>query len=362
MKYTYSCSIKPVHERVMGQIDSACRRLASKLQNIDLKDLSVSEYNQRYLGEQIKNLTPVLQTHAYLLGLNIAKSEKALSDYCIVDYGGGAGLISLLAKEMGVGKVIYNDIYDISCRDAQLLSKEIELEADSFICGDINEVIDFFDESAFRPDAIVSFDVIEHIYDIEGYLKQLPQFPSDSWRIVFGSGANGASPILKRRYTKAQIHCGTQTREATWGRKKRDSLKAYIDIRKDIIKQKAPQLDTRTIYELAIKTRGRIKQDIEWHVEEFLERGKISYKPDHPTNTCDPITGNWAEHLMNTEWLESILNEAGFTAKTISGYWGETGNALTKSITILLNSTISLLRNKALALSPYYVIVADRNA
>lgn len=345
----------------MGQIDSACRRLASKIQNIDLKALGVSEYNQRYLGEQIKNLTPVLQTYAYLLGLSIAKSEKALREYCIVDYGGGAGLISLLAKEMGVGKVIYNDIYDTSCRDAQLLSKDIKLEADSFICGGIDEVIDFFGKSTFQPDAIVSFDVIEHIYDIEGYLKQLPQLPSDSLRLVFGSGANEANPILKRRYTKAQIQCETQTREATWGRKKRDSLKAYIDIRKDIIKKKAPQLDTRTINELAINTRGRIKEDIEWHVEEYLEHGKISYKPDHPTNTCDPITGNWAEHLMSTKWLESILDEAGFTAQTINGYWGETRNVLAKSITILLNSTISILRQKALALSPYYVVVADRN-
>jgi hypothetical protein len=46
---------------------------------------------------------------------------------------------------------------------------------------------------------------------------------------------------------------------------------------------------------LAKKTRGLMKDDIEKLVEEYIASGKITYQPDHPTNTCDPYTGNWAD-------------------------------------------------------------------
>jgi len=54
---------------------------------------------------------------------------------------GGGGMLSFLAKEMGIGTVIYSDIYDISCRDVKLLSRSLELALDHVVCADIDGVI-----------------------------------------------------------------------------------------------------------------------------------------------------------------------------------------------------------------------------
>lgn len=52
------------------------------------------------------------------------KSRKItdVSANVFVDYGAGTGIMSLLAREMGFGAVLYVDIYDVSCRDAELIA------------------------------------------------------------------------------------------------------------------------------------------------------------------------------------------------------------------------------------------------
>ena len=51
-------------------------------------------------------------------------------------YGGGHGMLALLAKASGIGTVIHNDIYKISCKDAQCIGNDLDLAADDDEGGD----------------------------------------------------------------------------------------------------------------------------------------------------------------------------------------------------------------------------------
>ena len=130
-------------------------------------------------------------------------------------------------------------------------------------------------------------------------------------------------------------------------------------MRKKIIASYTTDLDFETVEKLARATRGLIKQDIEKSIDEFRLNGSISYHIDHPTNTCDPYTGNWCEHLMDFNWLKQILSAEGFKVKIIPGHYNTYGSLLMKSVKILLNMLIRILGKYGLSLSPYYVIYAD---
>ena len=129
-------------KQLHDQIESAQIRIYNKLKNLDIETLNISEYNQRYLGRKIAGLEGVLNLYGRLLYISMQNSQISAENFALVDYGGGSGLISFLAAEMGIGTVIYNDIYDVSCADVGHLSNALGLTLDSIVCGDVDEIID----------------------------------------------------------------------------------------------------------------------------------------------------------------------------------------------------------------------------
>ena len=359
MKYFYN-ETKPVKDHdILFLINQAAERLHKKFTQIDLKQLNISEYNQSYLTGKLQNPIGMLQHYSYLLALTLTSVKQPLSQVVLIDYGGGSGVLSLLAQELGIGIVIYNDIYDVSCQDIKILAKVFELDIADFVCGDIDELIIYLNKQSISINAIISSDVIEHIYDIENYLRKLHLLSNSSFSLVFSSTANSKNPILRWQLKKQHIKCEYKNRELKWGHKERDTLRSYFEIRKEIISNYHSELSSEIVENIAKSTRGLIKQNIEKCVDEYIKDGKISYKPDHPTNTCDPYTGNWVEHLMNTKWLENILRNEVFEVKILSGYWKNSNHILQRLITELLNLGIKYLGTKALYIAPYYIVCAE---
>jgi hypothetical protein len=358
MSYLFKYAIYPKKKSLLKKLNSGAKRLEDKFKSLRVDELGISDYNQRYLREKLQHLKDTLQKYAYLLAWSTADRAKPLKDFILVDHGGGCGVLSLLAKEVGIGRVIYNDIYDVSCRDAQLIAREIHNEADAYICGDIDELILYLTKHSICIDAISSNDVIEHIYDIEKWFKSLHLLSGKSFCGAFATTANIHNPRINRKIRRMQIEAEYVNREAKWGHKERDSLRSYLDIRKDIIANYEPSLSEGIIKELAKATRGLNKDDIEKRINEFKKTGNISYKPDHPTNTCDPYTGNWCEHLMRTNYLRKLLENEQFEVKILSGYYSSTKQIYRQLIKYLLNAVISVCRHRFLTLSPYYVVYA----
>ena len=236
----------------------------------------------------------------------------------------------MLAKQAKYKIVIYTDIYKPSCIESAKVAEKLGLKCDYYIHGDIDKVITFVKENKLNVDVLGNYDVIEHIYDIRYFLSNLKNLSNHKSRFL-ASGANGANPKIKLQLKKLHYQMEYLGREYKFGRKPTDATQPLLKIREQIIREELPELDPRTISMLAKGTRGLIQQDILKATSEFLRLGKIP-KPYHPTNTCDPLTGNWYENIHNPFQLKNYILEQGFNkAKIIPGKYF-TKNNLVKVI------------------------------
>jgi hypothetical protein len=360
MKYFPRFAVLPVDRPLLQRIEAAAERLAARVSELEIPALGISEYNQRYFSVIKRNLRGMLTLNAYLLSLAFADRTRPLEETVFVDYGGGCGILSFLALELGVGTVIYNDIYDISCHDARVIGLALQLPAAAYIHGDIDEVVHYVHNASLKVDTMVSYDVIEHIYDLNGYFRKLPQLSDGTMRVVFASSANSHNPIINRQRMKAQRGIELKDRPKEWGHKERDALQSYFSIRKGIISAYAPHLSPDEIEKLAQVTRGLIKKDIEKAVDDYCTGETLTCSPDHPSNTCDPLTGNWAEHLMDTDDVRKMLSRSGFEVTVLPGYYDSAGTSCKRVVKESLNLVISRLGWFRLAAAPCYVMYGNQ--
>jgi hypothetical protein len=363
MEYIFKFCNLPDDKSTVKIVNEAANRLYYKLEGIDIETLDISDYNKRYFGSLLKNLRSNLQRYAYILVWSITKIDIPLKKLVFLDYGGGSGMLSLLAKECNIGTVIYNDIYDVSARDAELIGKAIGDQADYYIPGDIDKVIDFLKTKSINCNAIANYDVIEHIYDIEEFLKKISLISDDNnLRVFFSSGANPYNPLIKRKLVKNHHRCELLDRESIFGRKERDPLESYLKIRKKMIKNLNPGLSENQVVYLAAATRGLIEYDIKKAVNEFLTSGSVTFKqkyPQYPTNTCDPYTGNWAEHLMDIYQLRNVLQSENFQADIWCGYYGDSNTLLKCLAARSLNLLIKSSGRYGLIFSPFFTLCGN---
>jgi hypothetical protein len=271
------------------------------------------------------------------------------------DYGAGSGVLGMLAQEAGVGTVVYNDIYDVSCRDAELVARQIGCRADWYVQGDVDDLIAFTNARGLELTAIGSYDVIEHIYDTVHFLARLPRLVSDT--VAMASGANPFNPITRWRLARIHEHFENEDRKPREGQKERDTTRSHHAIRREIIARTGVALSNEDLAQLALRTRGLRRDDIERAVGRFVETGQLP-RPSHPTNTCDPYTGNWQERLMNPFALAEALRLGGCSdARVIAGYWGcRTSHPFRRSVKRAVNLAIRSAGPLGLVAAPFYLV------
>jgi len=366
MKLMYRCARLPKgEEQLLKNINSAAERLFNKLKSYDVNAVNISDFIKHYFGDKLTCLPANLKLNAYLLALSLAKSETPIDKFIFLDYGGGSGMLSLLAKELGIGTVIYIDINPVCCHDAKEIAKSVGNEADYYICGDIDDVIAFLRGKNISCNAISSFDALEHIYDIEYFLEKLQFLSNNTLTVAVASGANTFNPRMRKELMRRQLIAEYEDKERVWGWDERDCSKALLHARKDIILKYLQslnrKLDNNEVEKLARNTRGMIKADIQKSVDDYLKTGKLPQEPSHPTNTCDPYTGNWAEHLMDLNNLVRILSNTGFKVELLAGYYsGSSKNMITRSLGGFLNIFISVLKKQGIKISPFFTIYGTK--
>ncbi len=360
MGYMYRNGVYPKNSAMFG-VRSAAKRLHAKLHNLRLDALEISDYNKRYFGDQLVSddiLRGHLTKYGYILEWALSGIEKSIENLVLIDYGGGHGMLSLLAKETGIGTVIHNDIYPVSCQDANKIGSALGLQADYYVPGDIDAILDYCKIHGVSCDVVANYDVIEHIYDIDDFLGKLHRLSDGAMSIFLASAANDINPrirrILQRQHNKFEF----QDRPVKYGRKPIDTTRAILDVRKDIIKSHSSSLSHHEIDNLAAVTRGMIKADIEAAVDQYLRTKIYPSKIKHPTNTCDPITGSWIEHLMDPWELASQLSRTGYSVQVKCGYYDYAGSFFTRSLKSVMNAAISSTGSFGLRLAPYYALFA----
>lgn len=361
MEFIYTYADAAENHELAIHIDKAAGRLFRKLKNIDVDSLDISDYNKRYLRERLKNLHRTLQMYTYILFGSVVSVKKSLDEIVFCDYGGGSGILSLLGKELGLGTVIYNDIYDVSCRDAQVVGDEIGNTADHYVHGDIDEVINFLGENAFSLDAFASCDVIEHVYDVKLFFRKLPFLSNADLHVVMSSHANNTNPIIRYILKRKQIAVEHQDREKKWGHKERDCLRSFYKVRDEMIRQYCNNNLTGNEVELLTKaTRGLQETDIKKTVDEYLRTRQLPPMPGHATNTCDPFTGNWTEHLLPPHYFKSCLSKAGFEVKLLKGYYGYWDNIFIRPIALLVDLANYVTREQGIRFAPFFMVCGTK--
>lgn len=351
----------PCEGELARRIDQAAQRLAARLRKLDVTTAGLSPYNTRYLTQYLRDLRPVLQMYAHVLAIGMSSSGHPARQSVFMDYGGGTGLLSLLAKEVGVGTVVYTDIYDVSCRDAALLGEAIGVKVDHFIEGDVESVENYMTQRELVCHIVACSDVLEHIYDLVAFFERLSRIVAEDGVMAFASNANGANPIVRRQLMARQRALERHDRPAEAGGKERDSRRAYINVRRDMVREHLPLLSPKQVDALARRTRGLIKEDIHRAVDIYAVDGKLPVLQARGSNTCDPLTGNWAEHLLSPRELRQVLSDARLQGQVLRGYYGSWAGAKAPLFP-LVNRVISVLGPLGLHLAPFYTLVARRSA
>lgn len=379
MHFVFKSKYQPRNQKLLKVIEISAKKLYIKLRNLDIDTLNISNYMKNYFGELLGNLEGNLQKYAFFLSLSLRNYENSLEDFVFIDYGGGSGIFSLLAKEIGIGRVLYNDIYNISCHDAKEIADSIGNTAEEYILGEVPEIIDYLKKNSIFCNALGTYNVIEHIYDIESFFQGLIDLPQKNITFVLGSGANPNNPILKRRITAHHLEHEFTDRKKEYGHKEGYSLKAYSKIRRELIVEfSKDKLNPGEIENLTGLTKGLIKKDIEECVSNYIDSKSLpkSKEDKYPTNTCDPITGNWAERLMDPYDLIKIFTQNNFSSQVIAGVYENRKNLNIKNfisklnlniaplynpLAKLINSFINFFPQSGLYLAPYYILYAFKN-
>lgn len=368
MRFVYKYALLPKDENLVSAVENAAEKLHKKMCCVHIDTLNISDYNKAYLAAKTKNLVYELQIYAFILCWALYDRAKPLKGLTFLDYGGGAGLLSVLAKETGIGTVIYNDIYGVSCRDAAVVGKALDVSADHYIRGDIGETVDFLRDHGLECDSIGSRDVIEHIYDVGEFLNKIPEVSSGDLTIVMTSDANIFNKKQVRALIKKQREAEYRDREPKYGHKERDTLKSYLSARKEIIASLGYDLKNDEIEKLAVLTRGMAREDIIKSVGLYLKEGRPIKGMRHPTNTCDPYTGNWCEHLMDIDQMMCTLSKKGFETRLLGGFYGyswiQSRYPIKKSILdvfyAILDVLIRISGRWGLKLAPWFTVYAKR--
>lgn len=342
------------------KIELAANSLNEKLSKIDVNSLNISSYNKRYLNDYIRELPFYMPLYSQLMAKAIENLNCSVEQAIFVDYGGGTGLLSAFAKEVGFKTVIYNDIYDVSVSDAATIFKSIGITINHFICGDIDVLKDFLTKHGISPNIICSMDVLEHIYNVNDWFRRAMQI-NGSFAVVFTTSANSHNPIISKRLKKLHNRAEYIGREKNLGWKERDLERPFLEVRRLMIYEYSQSLSKSEIEHLATLTRGQKQSDIQKSIDEYLEKGAISFTNPHPTNTCDPYTGNWAEHLINTDELKNQLKKFGFEVKFENNFYSYSKNLMVNLAKWVLNFKMALIGRRFLFISPSYTLIATKN-
>lgn len=364
MRYIYNRkSLPPLDSSKVRSLDDAAGRLVKKIEAAKAEELALSTYGRDILkdfqtktAETIKKYVHIL---AWLLYPDLPGGHQAF-----VDYGGGHGLLSCLAKEAGFTRVIYNDIFDGSAKDARVLAGHLGCPADEYICGDIHNVHESLKANRPSSCALASINVIEHIYDMDDFIKVTSSLSNGPMTLVLSTSANPLNPVVRRRHFRQhrEWEFTDGPHESSYPM---DTLKAFLSVRRDIVKECAPELSQAETEELAAATRGQRKEDIERSVKQYQKTKIIPVHPDHPTNTCDPLTGSWQERLLDIPSVSRSLESCGFSVKVLGGYYSGTASnsavgAAKRLAAHFLNHGISLFGQQGARLAPCFMFHAAR--
>lgn len=266
--------------------------------------------------------------------LNEAATTCNIHNATIVDYGGGHGILSMVAKELGWNKVIYIDIDPLAVEAAQTLAQHIGIGADYFLLGDIQTLQQWSQEKG-TPDYLLGMDVIEHIYNPQDFLDIAHKTGIN--KLLFTTASNPDNPFVCRRLHKAMTGDESGTNECP----------NFFTLRQQFIIEHYPNMAPKEVDYWAKITRGLIFNDILSAIQ------TKSFVPiEDPYNTCDPRTGSWTERILSIDTYRNLFAQNGYSL-TITNGWYNCNHILPKRVCAKI-----LNRINCRSLAPFVILSA----
>ena len=117
-------------------IRQAAQALISQLKAIDYERLPISKYNKRYIARLKPVLSYYMKIYADCLLKGLESIGSSPEEITLIDYGGGSGFLSILAKQAGIGRVIYIDLNPDSVNTIRILKELVNTGPDIILHGD----------------------------------------------------------------------------------------------------------------------------------------------------------------------------------------------------------------------------------
>lgn len=323
-------------------IQNASAELYRRLIGIDADQLGMPEHCLHYYkASHSTRLFFSIETSAHLLYKGIRLADKNIEDLVVMDYGAGVGTLFLLAKLLGCKTVVYNDHLEEWKQSAELVADAVNISIDHYIIGDIDHCAEQLDQLRLKCDIITSRNVIEHIYRLDVFFGVLRQ--RQPVAIVCSSTtANAKNP-------------GAVFKHKMWHAKWE---KVYHGKRVNIIRRFAPEMNDELVKILATSTRGLAARELEHAILNYRNTGNLPDPSIHQSNTCDPETGVWAEHLLGTDEYRKLIGEDYYEVIFEPGFWDSHYPKTYKNTAAEMLNTIIRRSIVPMRLAPFIYVIA----
>ncbi|MBS1749086.1 MAG: hypothetical protein JST63_04235 [Bacteroidetes bacterium] len=340
-------------EQVEQINDYQIQSFIDTLQQLDTSALTIESYSYGYLKHLLHHKKFYLEIYRTILNYVLKNSTKKKAEMVVIDYGSGNGLLGFFAKHCGFGIVINIDISEEFCMSQLDIFKTNKLEIDEIFCGDIEN---FGKTSSIVPDALIGTDVIEHIYDLEKFFHVLSSI-NKNLITVLTTASNEKNWLKKSQLIRIQLKDEWKG-NAPSGSNKEEM--PFREIRRGIIKDIIGNESIHEIETLVTYTRGLNKYDIEKACKNYLIKKELPPPLQHPTNTCDPITGSWTERLLTYQDYHNLYYKYQFKLSILNGFYN-TYQSFPKSLFMqLLNYFIKNFGKFGNFISPFIILVGIR--
>ena len=274
-----------------------------------------------------------LEIYHRSINLMIRRLGKKAGDIIMVDYGGGHGFLSLTAKQMGIGNVIYIDLNPLAVETVKAVSSQVGITPDYILQGNSVELKHWCKENGVVPDVVLGMDVIEHVYRLEGFFDDL-YATNPNLFMLFTTGSTPFNPWVKKRLRRIM----EQDELGHGGRT------GYFQLRKQFIIRNYPNMSDLEADVWSSDTRGLTYPDILNAVDSHHPNRQIDNY-----NTCDPATGNWTERILPIANYQQLAAYYHATVEVELGYYNSHGRGLKRMVAKIVNPLIRITNCRKLA-------------
>jgi precorrin-6B methylase 2 len=347
----------------MGSAESyslqhASNRFHDLLNALDVDVLPLEGYPKFYLSYLLRYKVHYTQVYMQVLQKLLRHTGKQPHDLVFIDYGTGNGLLALFASVAGFTQVIAVDADERFLHAAQTTANALNITNIQFI----QATEDSFGEKIKlnQPAVLAGTDVVEHIYNLEQFFQELKELKQVE-ALVFTTASNPENPFIttryKRMHLKEELYGGDAGDRHLFG----DAHVSFLSMRKKIIAAYQPQLSDAVLNQLASATRGLRRDDILKYVDAYTITAEIQNAVSHPTNTCHPETGSWAERMLELNEFDSLFKSHGFQWQVSKGFYDDhKGSTAKRVLTSLLNSFVNKVPYLGMKLAPFIFLEGKR--